>query len=189
MLEFRVDTFAIFADTFLPFHLPNQSGDPGGVDERYRLPSSLGLSRATISRNPWSLVEHRTQFVFLLLILAQAAHSVEEYATRLYEVFPPARFVSSLICNNLALGFLVATVVLVTFGLWCWAIPVRLGWRAAYGLVWFWTLLELGNGIGHSANAVARKGYFPGVMTAPLLLLLAAWLAVLQARQGGQRRS
>jgi hypothetical protein len=43
--------------------------------------------------------------VFLFLILTQAAHSIEEYVTRLYQVFAPARFVSSLISNNLALGF------------------------------------------------------------------------------------
>lgn len=33
---------------------------------------------------------------FLALILAQACHSVEEYVFRLYDVFPPARFVSGL---------------------------------------------------------------------------------------------
>ena len=70
-------------------------------------------------------VEHRGQLVFLFLILAQGAHSIEEYATRLYEVFGPARFVSGLISNDLALGFLIFNVALVTFGLWCWAIPVR----------------------------------------------------------------
>jgi hypothetical protein len=101
----------------------------------------------------------------------------------LYEVFGPARFVSSLVSNDLALGFLVANAALVTFGLWCWAVPVPSGWHAARGLVWFWTILELGNGIGHSALALSRGGYFPGVVTAPLLLLLAAWMAVLQARQ------
>ena len=127
-------------------------------------------------------MKHRRQLVFLLLILAQGAHSVEEYAGRLYEIFPPARFVSSLISNNLALGFLIANMLLVTFGLWCWAVPVRSGWRAAHGLVWFWTLLELGNGISHSSLAVARRGYFPGVVTAPFLLLFAAWLVVLQGR-------
>ena len=52
-------------------------------------------------------VEHRGQLVFLFLILAQGAHSIEEYATRLYEVFAPARFVSGLISNDLALGFLI----------------------------------------------------------------------------------
>jgi hypothetical protein len=82
-------------------------------------------------------VEHRSQRVFLFLILAQAAHSIEECVTKLYEVFAPARFVSSLVSNNLALGFVVANAVLVTFGLWCWAFPVRSGWRAARGLIWF----------------------------------------------------
>jgi hypothetical protein len=128
-------------------------------------------------------VERRSRFAFLLLILAQGAHSVEEYATGLYAVFAPARFVSSLVSNDLPRGFLVANAALVTFGLWCWAVPVRSGWRAASWLAWFWTLLELGNGIGHSALAWSRGGYFPGVATAPLLVLLAAWLAVLQARQ------
>jgi hypothetical protein len=131
-------------------------------------------------------VEHRTQLVFLFLILAQGAHSIEEYVTRLYEVFAPARFVSSLVSKDLALGFLVVNFALVTFGLWCWAVPVRSGWHAAHGLVWFWTILELGNGIGHSALALSRGGYFPGVVTAPLLLLFAAWLAVLQSRQGAR---
>ena len=130
-------------------------------------------------------MERRTQVVFLFLILAQGAHSIEEYATRLYEVFPPARFVSSLVSNDLSLGFLVANAALVIFGLWCWAVPVRSGWRAARGIAWFWTLLEIGNGVGHLTLALSRGRYFPGVATAPLLLLLAAWLAVLQAAGRG----
>jgi hypothetical protein len=125
-------------------------------------------------------VEHRGKIVFLFLILAQGAHSIEEYITKLYEVFAPARFVSSLVSNDLALGFLILNTALVTFGLWCWAVPVRSGWQAARGLVWFWTILELGNGIAHSALALSRGGYFPGVVTAPLLLLFAGWTAVLQ---------
>jgi Protein of unknown function with HXXEE motif len=127
-------------------------------------------------------VDHKTRLVFLLLILAQAAHSIEECITKLYEVFGPARFVSSLISHNLALGFFIGNAGLVVFGLWCWAVPVRLGWRAARGLMWFWTILELGNGISHSTFAIMRGGYFPGVATAPLLLFFAGWLAVLLLR-------
>ena len=123
--------------------------------------------------------------MFFSLILAQAAHSIEEYVARLYEVFAPARFVSSLVSQDLALGFLVVNAALVTFGLWCWAIPVRSGWQVARGLMWFWTILEIGNGVGHSALALSREGYFPGVATAPLLLLFAGWLAVLQTRDAG----
>jgi len=118
--------------------------------------------------------------VFLFLILAQAAHSIEEYVTKLYEVFAPARFVSSLVSNDLARGFLIANISLVTFGLWCSAVPVRRRWPSARGLMWFWTILELGNGIGHSVMALSRGGYFPGVATAPFLLLFASWLAILQ---------
>ena len=128
-------------------------------------------------------MERKIQLIFLFLILSQGAHSAEEYVTRLYEVFAPARFVSGLVSNDLGLGFLVVNAALVTFGLWCWAVPVRSGWYAARGLVWFWTILELSNGAGHSALALSRGGYFPGVATAPLLLLFATWTAILLAGQ------
>lgn len=132
-------------------------------------------------------MDRRVQVVFLFLILAQAAHSVEEYFTKLYDVLPPARFISGLISHDLALGFLIANVALVAFGLWCWAVPVRSRWSAAAGFIWFWTILELGNGAGHIIFALSRGGYFPGAGTAPLLLLFAGWLAVLQARPLGNR--
>lgn len=119
---------------------------------------------------------------FLALILAQALHSIEEYVTRLYEVFAPARLVSSLLSEDLAFGFLIANAVLVAVGLWCWAFPVRLQWRAARGVAWFWSILELGNGIVHSLLALTIGGYFPGVLTAPLLLLFASWNVALLVR-------
>jgi hypothetical protein len=72
-------------------------------------------------------VERRTQRAFVLLILAQAAHSLEEYVARLYDVFPPARFLSSLFSDDLRTGFVIANVLLISFGLWCWAVPVRRG--------------------------------------------------------------
>jgi hypothetical protein len=127
-------------------------------------------------------VERKGQLVFLLLILAQGAHSIEEVVTRMYDVFAPARFVSSLISDDLAFGFLIFNAALVTFGLWCWAVPVRSGWHAARGFAWFWTILELANGVGHSAIALTRASYFPGVLTAPLLLLLAGWMATILGR-------
>ena len=86
-------------------------------------------------------MERRCQLAFLFLLLAQAAHSIEEYATRLYEVFAPTRFFSSIVSNDLSLGFLVVNTALVAFGLWCWAVPVCSGWRAARGVAVFWTLL------------------------------------------------
>jgi Protein of unknown function with HXXEE motif len=121
---------------------------------------------------------------FLLLVVAQAAHSIEEYVARLYEVFAPARFVSRLISDDLATGFAVANLAIVAFGLWCWSLPVRAGWPSARAIVWGWTLVELGNGTVHAIMAVARGGYFPGVITAPLLIA-AALLVARRLRRAG----
>jgi hypothetical protein len=123
-------------------------------------------------------MDERSRVAFLILIGAQAAHSIEEYAFRLFEVFPPARFVSGLVSSDLARGFAIINVALALFGLWCYVTQVRTGRKAARALAWFWTILELGNGTGHMLLAMSRGGYFPGVGTAPVLFGVALYLAV-----------
>jgi hypothetical protein len=115
--------------------------------------------------------------LFLALIGVQGLHSLEEYFTRLYDVFAPARLVSGLLTTNLSLGFAGFNVALVGFGLGCYVFRVRPNHPRAAGWIWFWILLELGNGVGHLALAVARGGYFPGAATAPFLIALAGTLA------------
>jgi hypothetical protein len=115
--------------------------------------------------------------IFLALILAQAAHSVEEYAFRLYDVLAPARYVSGLFGVDRQIGFVIVNSALVLFGLWCWHARVRRGRRSARALGWFWALLEIANGCAHLALALMAGGYFPGLATAPLLLALGGWLA------------
>ena len=119
----------------------------------------------------------RFQSRFGGLILAQAAHSLEEYVGRLWETFAPARLVSRLISDNLELGFLIANFFLVGFGLWCWIVPVRRGWAGAVPLAWVWVTIELINGIGHPLWSFRQGHYTPGTLTAPLLLVLAIYLA------------
>jgi hypothetical protein len=118
----------------------------------------------------------RSRTAFLALIVVQAAHSIEEYVFRLFDVLAPARFISGLLSSDLALGFGIANIALVLFGVWCYVARVRQGLPSARGVSWFWALLELGNGMGHSAFALARGGYFPGVATAPLLLGISLYL-------------
>jgi hypothetical protein len=128
-------------------------------------------------------VRNRHSALFLALILAQAAHSVEEFAFRLYDLLAPARYVSSLFGVDRPIGFVIVNSALVLFGLWCWSArvrPGRAGWR---GLAWFWALLEIANGCAHLALAGLAGGYFPGLATAPLLLGLGGWL-VLRLRRG-----
>ena len=118
-------------------------------------------------------MSNRFTTTFGLLILAQAAHSIEEYAGRLWESFPPARFVAGLVSDDLRLGFLVANVALVTFGVWCYLWPVSRGWRSARAFTLGWALVELVNGIGHPLWSLRQGAYTPGVATAPILLLVA----------------
>ncbi len=118
----------------------------------------------------------RFQASFLALVGTQAAHSVEEYIGRLYDVFPPARLVSSLISENLERGFLFFNVALVAFGVWCFLWPVRKHWPAVVPLAWLWVGIELVNGVGHPLWSLRQLRYTPGVATAPVLLLLALYL-------------
>jgi hypothetical protein len=110
-------------------------------------------------------------------VLGQAAHSIEEYAGRLWESFPPARLVSGLVSADLERGFVIANLALVTFGLACWLWPVRRGWPGAVPIAWGWVLLESVNTIGHPLWTLRQGGYTPGVATAPLLGVLAYRLA------------
>ena len=117
---------------------------------------------------------------FLALIAAQAAHSVEEYAFRLFDVLAPARFVSAvfgeLFGADLATGFALANAAIVLLGVSCYIGVVRPRRPAARAVAWFWTVLELANAVGHLALAASRGSYFPGLATAPLLLGVSSYL-------------
>lgn len=131
----------------------------------------------------------RSKSLFALLILAQSAHSVEEYIFRLYDVLPPARFISGLVSTDLAWGFAVVNAALVTFGAWCYLARVRTERASSIALAWFWVVLEGANGTGHLLLALFQGGYFPGAWTAPFLLGLAMSLGVALAHDTRRRAS
>lgn len=117
-------------------------------------------------------METRSKYIFLALVLTQIAHSLEEFYFRLYDVFAPARFVSSLASNDLATGFAIVNIVFICFGLWCYVVPVHHGHTSARSLAWLWVIVEFANGVGHILVAMVLGGYFPGVITAiPLVVL------------------
>jgi hypothetical protein len=134
-------------------------------------------------------VKPLTRQLFFWLIVAQAAHSVEEYLFRLYDVLAPARWVSGLLSDNLALGFALANVLIVVLGLWCYVARIRASHPSglrAWG--WVWAALEAANGAGHLAFAANARGYFPGAATAPALLALSLALSVSLVRTAAPER-
>lgn len=96
---------------------------------------------------------------------------MEEFQYRLFEVFAPARYISGLISENLALGFAIGNSLIVAFAFWTWLFRVRQSVRGAAAWIWGWSLVELANGVGHIYFASQAGAYFPGVYTAPLLLV------------------
>ena len=125
----------------------------------------------------------RPRLALLLLVLAQACHSIEEYRFALWLHLRPARLVSEALSIDPPRGFLIANTALCLFGLWCWAVPLRRVWPAARPIAWGWAAVEGANGIGHVLLAGLAGGYFPGLATAPLLLASSANLAF-QLRRG-----
>jgi hypothetical protein len=117
------------------------------------------------------------KLAFGALVLTQAVHSVEEYVGRLWETFPPARFLTGLVSQDLERGFVALNVALVAFGVWCFMWPVRRDWPSAVSLAWTWVTIELINGVGHPLWSIRMGGYTPGVATAPVLFVVALYLA------------
>lgn len=120
---------------------------------------------------------NRIKITFLTLVLAQGLHSVEEYAGRLWEVYPPAIFLCSLVSKNPETGFLIINIGLFIFGLCCCLLSIGRNHLYAQGLIWFWVVMEIINAIGHTAWALSERHYVPGVATAPILFILSLYLS------------
>jgi len=130
------------------------------------------------------MVQNGRRATFALLVLVQAAHSTEEYLGRLWEALLPPQIVAMVFSTDPARGFLIANLVIVTFGVWCLVWPVRRSWRVAPVLLWGWTVVEIANGTLHLLVAVGFQRYIAGAGTAPLLLALALRLAYVLRREG-----
>lgn len=144
--------------------------------------SPLGLDRLTFS--------------YWLLGLSQAAHSIEEMRTRLYDFFWIATgriheilpSVSQVRMNADTFALLNMSFIAVLLG----TVPaVRARAPLALGLAGLAATIEVLNGIGHTAGAVWFRGYVPGVATAPAVFVtgLMVWRELLReqrARRAGQ---
>ena len=115
---------------------------------------------------------------FLLLVVSQILHSLEEYYNSLWEVFPPARFASQLVSDDPAVGFAIINTLIILFGLWTYFAPVQRNWRTARAFLWFWVLLELGNTAGHTIFSITFSEYIPGLYTAPALFVFSCYLVI-----------
>jgi hypothetical protein len=114
-------------------------------------------------------------------VLFQAAHFAEELATGFHLRFPVLLGLSPW-----SLRFFV-TFNLFWLGVWSlslWGLRAR--WRAALFPLWFLGLGCVANGLAHPAFSLRTGGYFPGLVTSPLVgvvgIFLLRHLSVITAR-------
>ena len=101
------------------------------------------------------------------LVFAEFLHGFEDYVNGFYEIFPlysiaPEFFVTATLALLLLLAALIPSVAH--------------GRRWAVRLAKYWAILEILNGAGHLMLAVITWGYYPGMWTAPLLLVFGSAL-------------
>lgn len=95
----------------------------------------------------------------------------EEAATGLHERLPallglPAMSFSAFLVFNLS-----------WIAIWIASVPgLRAGRAPAFFAAWFLAIAGMFNGIGHPLLAVAAGGYFPGLLTSPLIGGASVWL-------------
>lgn len=125
-----------------------------------------------MSRAEWSRA-HRIIPVYILAVLVQSAHAAEEYATGFYRQFPPVFGADpwsgrQFLLFNLAW---LAIFVIAGFGL-----TRRNG--AAYVVAMFLAIGGgIGNGLAHLGLAASAGGYFPGLYTGAVALIIGSALA------------
>ena len=121
-------------------------------------------------------MNRRIRITFLLIVLVQGLHSIEEFIGKLWEVYAPARFLSGLVSSDLQNGFIIINVGLFIILMLTWLTTFSKSYSTS-GLLWLWIILEIINGVGHSVWAIIERSYVPGLATAPILIILALYLA------------
>ena len=117
-------------------------------------------------------MRRKLSWVFLMLILFQGMHSIEEYIGELWEVFPPATWLCGQISEDLRLSFLIINSGLFLFGVISWLLVHFHDGSLVKTLIWFWIILGGLNGMGHVVWTISSKSYTPGLITAMAMIAL-----------------
>ena len=112
-----------------------------------------------------AVTERMTASTFLGVATAiQGAHFAEEWATGFHVRFP-----ALIGLDPMPLSFFV-TFNLVWLAIWIASIPfLRVGRRAAFFASWFLAIAGMLNGVAHPLIAILSGGYFPGLITSPII--------------------
>lgn len=124
-------------------------------------------------------MNRKVRLAFLALFVVQVLHSIEEYATGFYAIFPPYLTLHQFLPAVPKPGFIVFTLLLFAAGIFTyyfWLKSGRKGWRLVVAI---WAVAEGYNAVGHGLWSLLSGGYKPGLITALALIPLIVWLMYL----------
>ncbi len=122
--------------------------------------------------------------LFLIGVACQCVHLIEELVTGFHQELPRLLGLA-----DWSVEFFISFNV-IWLALWAGAAAaIESRSRAAFFPIWFFALGMVGNAIWHPLLAMARRGYFPGLFTSPIVgvagvVVLRRLLAVTAARSG-----
>ena len=119
----------------------------------------------------------QTARLFLLGLAVQCLHFLEEFITHFENRFPALLGLPPW-PESFFVGF-----NLIWLSVWILsAIDLERGYRFALFPAWFFAIAAIVNGIAHPVLAVIAHGYFPGLVTSPVLGILGVllWLRLLR---------
>jgi hypothetical protein len=106
----------------------------------------------------------RATRLLLIGVAVQCLHFTEEFVTRFQDRFPALLGLSAWSENF----FVVFN--LLWLSIWALsAVGLLKGYRIALFPIWFFAIGGIVNGIAHPVLALLTRGYFPGLITSPLL--------------------
>jgi hypothetical protein len=127
----------------------------------------------TILRVPASVMparRERTAHLFLIGLAGQCLHFLEEFLTRFQDRFPMLLGIP-VWSDSFFVGF-----NLIWLGIWILSVVgLQKGQRWAFFPAWFFAMASMVNGVVHPILAVFVRGYFPGLITSPVVGV-AGWL-------------
>ena len=109
--------------------------------------------------------------IAMVTVLFQAVHFAEELFTGFHERFP-ALFGLAPMALGVFVSFNLAWLVI--WSLSVWGLAARN--RVALFPLWFLSLGCIGNGVAHPSFSVLVGGYFPGLVTSPIVGVLGVLL-------------
>jgi len=127
----------------------------------------------SIPRSPLGdlVVRKRTARLFLIGLAAQCLHFTEEFVTRFPDRFPALLGLPAWSENFFVVFNLICLSVWILS-----AIGVQKGHRIALFPAWLFAIAAIANAIAHPVLAAVAHGYFPGLISSPVVGLLGVLL-------------